>query len=234
MTGIRLRPEEIDHINALVDARDSAHLAGWTTSPFNAAAFNGGESLIRFPGGGGRQIPTTTLHRLRAEGLLNVYTSSRGGMTFDLVDDVRDRLEELRKATGLPSRLDELEAASLRAQEEAVQAREATAAAQTRVTEATLTRHRRYGTFASKVGRWARRGGIILLVLIYVAVATAPTLLATANLPVAAGAGVVVVTVLIGAFSWLFHRDGFAAAAWLERSVTNRVERWLLAFDEPQ
>lgn len=101
----------------LIDMRDSAHLAGHTDDPFHLVRFNGNESVLFSPGRTeGINISTLAIRRLEDLGLFHVFDVAAKGFTFDLVDDVRDRLEEMRVALGQPSRLGEVEAAKERAE----------------------------------------------------------------------------------------------------------------------
>src|SRR5689334_23356732 len=117
MVTIQPKQADIDLLSQIIDVRDSAHLAGHTDKPFGLANLNGGQSLLVGPGNaGGTGVSTFAVQRLQDLGLFRVITSDSKGMTFDLVDDFRDRLEEMRVAIGQPSRLGEAQAATERAE----------------------------------------------------------------------------------------------------------------------
>jgi hypothetical protein len=114
---IRPKKSDIDLLVRLIDMRDSARLAGHTDDPFRLFEFNGTESVLFSPGRNeGTDISTLAMRRLQHLGLFHIIDVLAKGFTFDLVDDVRDRLEEMRVALGQPSRLGEVEAAKERAE----------------------------------------------------------------------------------------------------------------------
>jgi len=114
---IRPKQNDLDLLGRLIDLRDSARLAGHTDDPFRLFDFNGTESVLYGPERNeGQDVSTMGMRRLQDLGLLHVIDVLPKGFTFDLVDDVRDRLEEMRVALGQPSRLGEIEAAKERAE----------------------------------------------------------------------------------------------------------------------
>jgi len=222
---IQPKQGDIDLLVQIIDRRDSAHLAGHTDKPFNLAKLNGGESVLVSPGNaGGTNVSTFAVQRLEDLGLFRVINSSRNGLTFDLVDDFRDRLEEMRMAIGQPSRLGEAEAAK----------EQATAAQhdlEAEVQASAATRAQRRATFAGRVGRWVRLGTTVALGIIYVGIVVLAGYFVSSNLPLAFIAGVIAVAVLLASLDWLLHIDGFALAARAEAGVVGRVARWLESFD---
>lgn len=216
---------DIDLLVQIIDMRDSAHLAGHTDKPFNLAKLNGGQSVLVSPGqAGGTNVSTFTVQRLQDLGVFRVITSTPTGLTFDLVDDFRDRLEEMRVALGQPSRLGEAEAAKERA----------TAAQrdlEAKVQAAAATRADRRATFARRVGRWVRLTATVALGIIYVGIVVLAGYFVSSNLPLALIVGVIAVAVFLAALDWLLHIDGFALGAEAEASAVARVTRWLESFD---
>ncbi len=98
-----------------MEIRDSAHLAGHRLDPFTLFNFSGTEALLVSPGRTqGDSVSKVAMRRLEDLDLFRVIDRSEKGFTFDLVDDVSDRLEEMRVEVGLPSRMGELEASVLR------------------------------------------------------------------------------------------------------------------------
>lgn len=229
---IRPTPEDIDLLAQLIDVRDSAHLAGHTQDAFNLARFQGTQSLLISPGRSGSiQVSTFAMDRLRDLGLFRVISVRENGLTFDLVDDVRDQLEEMRVTAGQPSRMGELEAAVERAEG----AREAAEAAwrdlETKVAAAARSRADLRAAFAVRVGRWARRVTAIVLGVLYVAVVVVAGYFVSSNLPAAVVVGVIGVFVVLAAMEWLLHVDGFVVAARAEAWAIVRVSRWLETFE---
>lgn len=231
---IRPTPEDIDLLARLIDMRDSAHLAGHTQDAFNLMRFQGNQSLLISPGRSGQiQVSTFAMERLRDLGLLRVISVREKGFAFDLVDDIRDRLEEMRVAAGKPSRMGELEAAAARAEA----AREAAEAArhdlETKITDAERSRADLRAAFARRVGRRVRRVAVLVLGAFYVGVAMLAGYFVSANLPLALGLGIIGVTVALAALDWLLHIDGLWLAARADRWAVRRVADWLGSFDRP-
>jgi hypothetical protein len=229
---IRPTPEDIDLLVQLIDMRDSAHLAGHTQDAFHLTRFQGTGSILISPGRSGHiQVSTFGMERLRDLNLFRVTSASERGLNFDLVDDIRDRLEEMRVAAGKPSRMGELEAAAGRAEV----AREAAEAAQrdqeTNVAAAARSRADLRAVFALRVGQRVRRAMAVVLGLLYVSVVVVAGYLVSSNLPMALVVGIIVVAVALGVLEWLLHIDGFLVATWAERWVVRRIEDWLASFD---
>lgn len=228
---IRPTPEDIDLLAQLIDMRDSAHLAGHTQDAFNLARFQGTQSLLISPGQSGQiQVSTFAVERLRDLGLFRVINVREKGFTFDLADDVRDQLEEMRVTAGQPSRMGELEAEVERAEG----AREAAEAArhdlETKIAAAALSRADLRAVFARRVGRRVRRVAMVLLGAFYVGVAVLAGYFAL-SLPQPAAIAIVVVAVGLALLGWLRHIDGFSLATGLESRVVERITRWLDSFD---
>lgn len=222
---IQLRPDEFELLLWMIDRRDAAHLAGRTTDVFQVAEFNGGKSVLFTPGRTeGRDVPSATVSRLQTVDVFHVIKWGAKGFTFDLVDDIRDRLEQLRLDAGQPTRLGELEAAKERAE---ALARET----QAQVVVAARARSEKRHAFAERVGRGARRLASVGLFAFYVVVVTLGGYVLSANLSLALILAIVLVGGAIGLADWLLHIDGFALAAGLERRVTAKVDRWLESFD---
>lgn len=229
---IRPTPEDIDLLVQLIDMRDSAHLAGHAQDAFRLTQLQGTESILDSPGHSGRiQVSTFAMERLRDLNLFRVISAPERGLKFDLVDDVRDRLEEMRVAVGKPSRMGELEAAAARAEA----AKEAAEAAQrdleTKIAAAALSRADLRAAFALRLGRWVRRAVAVVLGLLYVGVVVIAGYLVSSNLPLALVVGIIVVAVALGVLDWLLHIDGFLLATRAERWVVRRIENWLASFD---
>lgn len=229
---IRPTPEDIDLLAQLIDMRDSAHLAGHTQDAFNLARFQGTQSLLISPGRSGQiQVSTFAMERLRGLGLFRVISVREKGLTFDLADDVRDQLEEMRVTAGQPSPMGELEAAVERAEG----AREAAEAArrnlETKIAAAARSRADLRAAFARRVGRrflWAAR---VALGILYAAVIVIAGYFVSSNLPLPFIVGVIGVFVVLAAIDWLLHIDGFAVAARTEAWAVARVSRWLETFE---
>lgn len=105
---IRPRQSDID----LLDMRDSAHLAGHREAGLNFVEVNGGEAFVDIARVLRIAVPTLAMTRLRNLGLFHLIKDRDKGYTFDLVDDHRDRLEEMRASLGQPSRIGEAQAAT--------------------------------------------------------------------------------------------------------------------------
>ena len=200
---IRPKQNDLDLLGRLIDLRDSAHLAGHTDDPFRLFDFNGTESVLYGPERNeGQDVSTMGMRRLQDLGLLHVIDVLPKGFTFDLVDDVRDRLEEMRVALGQPSRLGEIEAAKERA--EAAQRD-----LETRVRESVASRAASRKAFARHVGRWVRRAATVALGVIYVGVVVVAGYFVSSILPLALVIGIVGVAVFLTVLDWLLHIDGF-------------------------
>lgn len=219
---MRLRPDELDLIAHLIDKRDSAHLSGHTSDPFQAVSLNGGVSILVFPGRTGRDsVPTLTFDRLMSLGVFHVFSRKKNVVTFDLVDDIRDRLEQLKAEAGQPSLL--------------AREREARARAEDRqsILEQTLEhgarkRAERRDDFAARVGRWGFRLAIAALVVIYLLATWIVSLVAT---PALASIAAAALLAIVGVMSWAFRLDAFAAAHWVEAQVASRTRAWLHRFE---
>ncbi len=229
---IRPKPNDIDLLVRLIEMRDSAHLAGHTEDPFRLFEFNGTESVLFSPGQNeGINVSTLGMRRLQDLDLFNVIDAQPKGFTFDLVDDVRDRLEEMRVALGQPSRMGELEAAKERAEAAKEQAEAARGDLVAEVRESAANRAERRTAFARRVGRRVRRAATIVLGTVYVGVVVVAGYFVSSNLPLALVVGIVGVGVVLAALDWLLHIDGFGLAAGAEAWVVKRVTRWLESFE---
>jgi hypothetical protein len=230
--SIRPKPEDIEELARLIEIRDSAHLAGHRLDPFTLFNFSRTEALLVSPGRTqGDSVSNVAMRRLEDLDLFRVIDRSEKGFTFDLVDDVGDRLEEMRVAVGLPSRMGELEASVQRA-EAAMNAAESTRQdLEARVIDDRRARAERRAAFASRVGRWARWLARVALGLLYIGVVVVAGYFVSSNLPLAIVVGIIGVAVVLAALDWLLHIDGFALAAAFETRVVNRMTRWLESFD---
>jgi hypothetical protein len=83
------KQSDIDLLARLLDIRKSADLAGLTNDLF---------SQIDCPGRNNLVVPKIKMRRLRDLGLFYVIHTGATGFTFDLADDVRDRLDQMRVA----------------------------------------------------------------------------------------------------------------------------------------
>jgi len=217
---------DIDLLATLIDMRDSAHLAGHREKPMTWVAFNGGRSMVATAGGRSVDEATFNMQRLLDLGLLRVITRKGSIVTFDLVDDVRDRLEEMRAAAGQPSRTAQAEGARLQAEAALWDLEE-------RVDAAARQRAARRAEFASRVGRTVRLLAAAALVVAYVVTVTIAGYFLSANLPVAFVVGIVIVAVGLTVLDWAAHVDGFAIAKAAGEATAGRVRRWLETFDVP-
>lgn len=220
------KQSDIDLLIRLIDLRDSAHLAGHTDDLFQFVEVNGPESVLFSPGRTeGTTVSEVGIRRLDELGLLHVYAANpAGGFTFDLEDDARDRLEELRVAIGQPSRLGEAEAARNRA-ETALRDNQGKARLDAAARAELRTR------YAVRIGRRVRRVVTAVLLVLYVGVIVLAGYFVSANLPIALIVGVVTVGIVLTVLDWLFHFDGFGIAAAVERRAVDRIARWLESFD---
>jgi hypothetical protein len=230
---IRAKPEDINVLAQLIDRRESAELAG-VKGAFTFTPFQGGQGLAVGPGrSGSLQVSTFDMGRLDELGAFRVLNrSARGGFTFDLVDDVRDLLEEWRTTLGQPSRMGELEAALARATGEKEQALTAMMDLERRSARVAEGRTARRDAAATRVGRRIRRLFVVVLAVAYMAVYMAVVLvgfLATSN-PLAA-AGIVIAGGLLALLGWVSPIDGFWLAGKAESIVSRRVRRWLDSLD---
>lgn len=95
------KQSDIDLLAGLIDIRDSADLAGHTDDLFRQIDFQGADAVVFGPGRNHRLvISKIRMRRLRDLGLFYVIDTGSKGFTFDLADDVRDRLEQMRVAVG--------------------------------------------------------------------------------------------------------------------------------------
>ena len=167
------------------------------------------------------------MRRLEDLGLLRVIDQLADGFTFDLVDDVRDRIEEMRVEAGLPSRIGELEASLQRAEAATKTVEAARLDLETRVGEDRRARAERRSAFANGVGRWVRWLARVALGLLYIGVVVVAGYFVSSNLPLAIVVGIVGVAVVLAALDWLLHIDGFVLAAAFEARMVKRVTAWL-------
>lgn len=223
---LRPTPNDIDLLVRLIDMRDSAHLAGHADDVFNLLQFQGTQSVLVSPGRTeGINVSTMAMRRLQDLGLFRVTAVRAKGLTFDLVDDVRDQLEEIRVAVGQPSRMGELEVAKERA-EAAHHDLEAS------VEAAAAKRADRKDAFSRRVGHRVRRAATVALGALYVGVVVIAGYFVSANLPPVAVVGIVAVAVGLAVLGWLRHIDGFSLATGVESWVVKQITRWLDSFDE--
>jgi len=229
---LRPSPEDVDLLARLIDMRDSAHLAGHRSKPFIHTAFNGGDSAVMAPGQTGAiTVPTMALGRLRDLGVLRVINDRGRSYTFDLADDVRDRIDEMRAAAGQPSRMGELEAAVEHAETAARAAEAARDEIEARVATAAQLRAARRSAFAHRVGRLTRALAVIILVVVYVGVVLVAGYLVSSNLPVALVVACIGVAVVLAVLDWGLHVDGFWLATRAGGWVAARTESWLASFE---
>jgi len=229
---IRPTPEDIDLLVQLIDMRDSAHLAGHTQDAFRLTQLQGTESILDSPGHSGRiQVSTFAMERLRDLNLFRVISAPARGLKFDLVDDVRDRLEEMRVAIGKPSRMGQLEAAAARAEAAKEAAEAARRDLETKIAAAMRSRADLRAAFARRVGRWLLWAARLALGILYAVVIVIAGYFVSSNLPLPFLVGVIGVFVVLAAIDWLLHIDGFALAARAEAWAEARVSRWLETFE---
>jgi hypothetical protein len=223
----QLRPEDVELLKQLIELRDSAVLAGITDDVFQVIEVNGGRHILVAPGRNkGPEVPSSSITRLRRSGALDVVKDAPHGFTFDLVVDIRDRLEAFEEALGRPTRSSEAEArreeAERRLRElESIHADQA--ANRLNLVEAA----------AGRISRRIRIAASVVLLVLYLALVTVGGYFVSGSLPIAVVAAVVVVAVVIQAADWALGVDGFAAAAYLERKVRFRILNWLTRFAEP-
>jgi hypothetical protein len=211
--------------------RDSAHLAGHQDDAFNVAQFQGTQSVLVGPGRTGVNVPTFGMRRLQDLGLFRIIGERERGLKFDLVDDVRDRLEEMRFAAGQPSRMGELQASVERAEAATESAEAARHDLENKITAAARARADLRAAFARRVGRRLRRGVTIGLVAVYVAVIVIAGYFVS-SLPLPLVVGIVGVSVALAVLAWVRRIDGFSLAAGVESWVVKRLIRWLEFFDQ--
>jgi hypothetical protein len=94
------KQSDIDLLAQLIDIRNSADLAGHTDDLFREFDPQGAEAIVFGPGGNSQVVSKLTMRRLRDLGLFYVIDSGPHVLRFDLADDVRDRLEQMRVAAG--------------------------------------------------------------------------------------------------------------------------------------
>lgn len=94
------KQSDIDLLARLIDIRHSADLAGHTDDLFRQIDVNGPDAVVHGPGRNNQVISKIKMRRLRDLGLFYVIDTGSKGFTFDLADDVRDRLERMRVAVG--------------------------------------------------------------------------------------------------------------------------------------
>jgi hypothetical protein len=90
------RQSDIDLLAKLIDIRDSADLTGHTDDLFRQIDPQGEQSVVSGPGRTGLVVSKLTMRRLRDLGLFYIIDSGPTVCRFDLADDVRDRLEQMR------------------------------------------------------------------------------------------------------------------------------------------
>jgi hypothetical protein len=226
MSAIRLRSDELDLLTRMIDKRDSAHLSGHRDDPFRVAELNGGLSVLTYPGGmGADNVPTRTIRRFRSLDLFQIFNTGKNVVVFDLADDVRDRIEELRDEAGEPSVLAQERAARARAEDQ--QSR-----LEVRIERAARAREARRHAFAVKVGRWAYRLTNAALIAIYIVAIVLTTTFIAPAVGAVIGIGILAI---IGILDWGFRRDAFGVAHACEKWAVERVERWLAGFEaEPE
>lgn len=222
MTAVRLRPDELELVAHMIDKRDSAHLSGHRNAVFRVAMLNGGEWAVQYLGRmGAESVPARTIERFRELGLFQGVRVGRGAMTFDLADDIRDRLEQLKDAAGQPSELGHERDARARAEDQLSRL-------QVQVERDARGRALRRKAFASLIGRWAFRVTTGLLIAAYLSAVVLSTVFASLTLGAFVG---VAVLAALGIADWGFHRDAFGWAHGIERWAATRVDRWLAGFE---
>jgi len=222
MSRIRLKPEELDLIALMIDKRDSAHLSGHRSDPFRAASLNGGVTVLHFPGRtGADQISTMTFERFLALDLFHVFSRNETVTTFDLADDIRDRLELLKEDAGQPNQIAQERNARARAEDR--QSRLETALAQGH-----RERQHRREVFGASIGRTARWAAVSIFLLIYGTATVVGTLVTGSAVAIAVAVGILL---LIGILDWIFHLDAYRAVRWVEAKAAGRAERWAGRFE---
>ena len=94
------KQSDIELLARLIDIRDSADLAGHTDDLFRQIDVNGPDAVVHGPGRNSLTIPKIKMRRLRDLGLFYDLDPGSKAFRFDLADDVRDRLEEMRVVVG--------------------------------------------------------------------------------------------------------------------------------------
>jgi hypothetical protein len=94
------KQSDIDLLVRLIDIRDSADLAGQTDDLFRLVDVQGAQAIVLGPGRNNQVVSKITMRRLRDLDLFYVIDPGSTAFRFDLADDVRDRLEQMRVAMG--------------------------------------------------------------------------------------------------------------------------------------
>ena len=94
------KQSDIDLLAMLINIRDSADLAGHTDDLFRLIDVNGPDAIVHGPGWKSLVISKIKMRRLRDLGLFYDLDPGSKAFRFDLADDVRDRLEQMRVAVG--------------------------------------------------------------------------------------------------------------------------------------
>ena len=97
---IRPKQSDIELLERLIEIRDSADRAGRPDDLFSQIDIKGPDAVVQRPGQKNQLISKIRMRRLRDLGLFYVLSTGSTGFTFDLADDVRDRLEQMRVAVG--------------------------------------------------------------------------------------------------------------------------------------
>jgi hypothetical protein len=222
VSAIRLHPDELDLLARMIDKRESAHLSGHRNDRFLVATPNGDEWVLRYPGGmGAETVPARTIERLRELDTFQLVREGRNALTFDLADQPRDLLEQLKAAAGQPSELARLD-------QRRAQIEEQLGDCQKKAEADARERAQRRRDFAAHLGHWTNVAVTVALVGLYLVAAGLPLVFATNVV------GIVISALMLAAFGvlgWRFHIDAWrganAAQAWVER----RAERWLRRFE---
>lgn len=228
---IRPKQSDIDLLVQLIDMRESARLAGHRQAALTFVEMNGTEAFVDIARVVRIAVPTLAMARLRDLDLFHILKDRDRGFTFDLVDDHRDRLEEMRASLGQPSRIGEAQAATESAMAGIGRAEASQHALEYQVEAAAALRANRRDAFAHRAGRRVRLAASLALGALYVAIVVAAGYFLSSNLPLALVVGIVGVTVVLAVLDWLFRIDGFGITARAESWVVERITRWLESFE---
>ena len=230
---MRPRQEDVDLLQHLIDLRDSAHLAGHTTLPFMLIHDGPHEDLVSAPGDNrANGVPGLLVKRLQDEGVIEIVKNLPHGFTFDLSDDCRERLDQMRASLGQPSRMGELEADVASARWDQNVARVAREHLERQVSRASADSAARREAAATKIGSRVRRVASVALVVVYALVYVAVVAVGyfwTSN-PVV-GVGIVAIGTLLALLAGVFRIDGFWLAGKAGDYCSGFIRRWLDAIE---
>lgn len=164
-----------------------------------------------------------TIDRLRNLGAFQIFRQTKNVIHFDLVDDIRDRLEELKDQAGQPSLLAQERDARSRAEERQAHLEVA-------IERRSRARRARHEAFGARIGRLVKWTAVAALVLLY---GGATVLVAMLTTPVPAIAAAVSLLLVIGILDWVFHVDAHGVVRLLEGKAAAAARRWAEQFDPP-